>query len=96
MITPISTNEYRTVGLCEGTTEEMIYVGKFKASLLKEFAERILSDLGDVQIYLHTKELKAPEGTFHLIAAFDEIDSDLLVGASSCVDDFTEKKKDGK
>ena len=94
MITPISTNEDRTVGLCEGTTEGMIYVGKFKASLLKEFAERILSDLGDVQIYLHTKELKEKEGTYHLIAAFDEMDSDLFVGASSCVDDFVEEKKE--
>ena len=79
MISPITTNPTHTVGLCEGVIPKSEYVGRFKASLLKEWAEKILHDLGDRQVFVYSHKSENPATTAKTLAASTDYGDDMFV-----------------
>ena len=79
MISPITTNPTNTIGLCEGDIPKSEYIGKFKASLLKEWAEKILHDFGDRQVYLYIHKSENPSTSAKVMAASTDYGDDMFV-----------------
>jgi hypothetical protein len=91
---PITTNHSNTIGLCELTlSKNDKYIGKFKASLLKEWAEQVLHDLGDRQVYLYCHKSENPGTSAKSLAASIDYKDDLFVVVVG-VEDREDMKED--
>jgi hypothetical protein len=79
MIHPITTSHNNTIGLCEGDIPKSEYIGIFKASLLKSWAEQILHDFGDRQVFLYSHKSENPGTSAKTLAASLDYGDDLFV-----------------
>lgn len=70
MITPISSNEAKTVGLCKCDNEKSDFVGKFSTVLLKEWVEMVVKNFGaDTIVYLYSHHSGNPDNTTRVLSA---------------------------
>lgn len=87
-ITPISTNKFRTVGLCTGSIPASKLIGKFSARFLKEWADSLvdtfMKDTGEDQIYLYIQDSEDKSTSAKCLAASEEPDDDLFVCIVGC------------
>ena len=74
-LVPISVNPDKTIGLFDCPNPPDHFIGKFKASLLKEWAEKIIVEFGaDTEMYLsvHPNRMPGPMVTAKALGAADE------------------------
>ncbi len=98
MIDPITANDARTVGLCTGFIPKSEYIGKFSPIYLKEWAEQILADFGDKQVYMYCHKSEDPTVSATMLAATDDDEGRdvLYMCVVGCERDMEKEKSEDK